>query len=190
MIKLIAVGASTGGTDAIIETIKTLPEDSPPVVIVQHLPGGFTSIYAERLAKLCRMRVKEADNGDRLSKGVIYTARADRQLTVYSGARGLYIKLGGGAKVCGHCPSVDVLFDSAAECCAGKAVGVLLTGMGRDGAEGLLKMKQSGCVTMTQDKASCVVYGMPRVAFELGAADIQGSPRELGERLNEIIKVK
>ncbi|MCH5324153.1 MAG: chemotaxis protein CheB [Eubacterium sp.] len=187
MIKLIAIGASTGGTDAIIEVVKGLPADCPPVVIVQHMPDMFTSIYAERLSKVCKMRVKEADDGDRLEKGMIVTARADRQLRVISDGDRFYLQVGTGEKVSGHCPSVDVLFQSVAKLGEKDTVGVLLTGMGKDGAQGLLEMKQAGCTTVAQDKESCVVYGMPRAAYELGAVDVQAPPEEIFILLSGLI---
>ncbi|MBO6232114.1 MAG: chemotaxis response regulator protein-glutamate methylesterase [Ruminiclostridium sp.] len=166
---VIALGASTGGTDALIEVVKRLPANSPPVVIVQHMPAGFTQMYAERLDKICAMSCKEAADGDRLRPGLIIVGAGSYHLRLQKDARGYYITSKPGAKVSGHCPSVDVLFESVAEAAGPYAVGAILTGMGADGAEGLLKMRKAGAYTIGQDEASCVVYGMPGVAFKIGA---------------------
>ncbi len=166
---IIALGASTGGTEALIEVVKRLPANSPPVVIVQHMPAGFTQMYAERLDKICAMSAKEAQDGDRLRPGLIILGAGGYHLRLCKDARGYYISSKPGPKVSGHCPSVDVLFESVAETAGNHAVGAILTGMGADGAEGLLKMRKAGAYTIGQDEASCVVYGMPGVAFKLGA---------------------
>ncbi|MBP3853995.1 MAG: chemotaxis response regulator protein-glutamate methylesterase [Ruminiclostridium sp.] len=166
---VIALGASTGGTDALIEVVKRLPANSPPVVIVQHMPAGFTQMYAERLDKICKMSCKEAQDGDRLRPGLIVLGAGGYHLRLQKDARGYYITSKPGAKVSGHCPSVDVLFESVAEAAGPHAVGAILTGMGADGAEGLLKMRKAGAYTIGQDEATCVVYGMPAVAFKNGA---------------------
>lgn len=166
---IIALGASTGGTDALIEVVKRLPANSPPVLIVQHMPAGFTQMYAERLDKICKMSCKEAQDGDRLRPGLIILGAGGYHLRLQKDARGYYVSSKPGAKVSGHCPSVDVLFESVAENAGNRAVGAILTGMGADGAEGLLKMRKSGAYTIGQDEASCVVYGMPGVAFKIGA---------------------
>lgn len=166
---IIALGASTGGTEALIEVVKRLPANSPPVVIVQHMPPGFTQMYAERLDKICAMSAKEAVDGDRLRPGLIIVGAGGKQMRLCKDARGYFVTSKPGEKVSGHCPSVDVLFESVSEVAANHAVGAILTGMGADGAEGLLKMRKRGAYTIGQDEASCVVYGMPGVAFKIGA---------------------
>lgn len=164
-----AIGASTGGTEAILEVIKDLPATSPGIVIVQHMPPVFTNMYAQRLDKLCKMRVKEAQHLDRVQKGQVIIAAGEYHMQLAKDCDGYYIKSEQGSKVSGHCPSVDVLFESVAAAAGPKAIGVILTGMGSDGARGLLKMRQKGAYTMGQDKESSIVYGMPMVAYNLGA---------------------
>lgn len=172
-VELIAIGASTGGTDAIIEVVKKLPATTPPIVIVQHMPEKFTAMYSQRLNSLSVMNVKEAVDGDRLARGQIIVARGSHQMTVEKDSMGYYITSRKGEKVSGHCPSVDVLFSSVARSAGKNAVGVILTGMGRDGAHGLLKMRNAGAYTIGQDEESSVVYGMPAVAFNEGAVITQ-----------------
>ena len=166
---VIAIGASTGGTEAIIEVVKDLPPSSPGILVVQHMPANFTRLYAQRLDKICKMEVKEAVDYDRLTPGRIIVAAGDYHMTLKKDADGYYIRSRQGEKVSGHCPSVDVLFDSTAEVAGKNVIGVLLTGMGSDGAKGLLKMRELGCHTIGQDRESCVVYGMPMEAKKLGA---------------------
>ena len=167
--KLIAIGASTGGTEAILSVVRDLPANTPGIVIVQHMPPVFTKMYAERLNKMCQMSAKEAQNGDRVQPGLIIVAEGDKQMRLASDARGYYVKVEPGEKVSGHCPSVDALFESVAAVAGSNAVGVILTGMGGDGAKNLLKMREAGAHTIGQDEATCVVYGMPMVAYNLGA---------------------
>ena len=179
---LIAIGASTGGTEAILEVIKKFPANTPGVVIVQHMPPVFTRMYAERCDKVCKMSVKEAQNGDRVERGSILIAPGgDQQMYLKEDAKGYYVYLTPGAKVSGHCPSVDVLFDSVAKTAGRNAVGVILTGMGADGAAGLLNMKRSGAHTIGQDEESCVVYGMPMVAFNNGGVTQQLTLTSIGD---------
>lgn len=170
---LIAIGASTGGPEAIIKVVKDLPENSPPVVITQHMPPKFTDMFAQRLNRLSKLEVKEAQDGDRLKPGVALVAAGDYHLRVHKDFNGYYVTSKQGEKVSGHCPSVDVLFQSVAECAKDKAIGVILTGMGADGAKGLYDMKKAGAFTIGQDMESCVVYGMPKVAFNIGAVSEQ-----------------
>lgn len=167
--RIIALGASTGGTEALIEVVRKLPADSPPVVIVQHMPANFTKMFAARMNSCSPMNVKEAEDGDRLTKGQIILAAGEYHLTLEKDAKGYYVKSKRGEKVSGHCPSVDVLFESVARTAGKDAIGAILTGMGSDGAEGLLKMRNSGAYTIGQDEESCVVYGMPGVAYKIGA---------------------
>lgn len=177
--ELIAIGASTGGTDAIIEVVQELPADTPPVVIVQHMPVGFTKMYADRLDRICKMNAKEAEDGDRMKQGLIILGHGSEQLEVHKDTLGYYVTSKPGEKVSGHCPSVDVLFSSVAKAAGKGAIGVILTGMGRDGATGLGEMKNSGAYTIGQDKESCVVYGMPCVAYEEGAVIKQAPLSEI-----------
>ncbi len=171
--RIIAIGASTGGTEAILQVLKNLPANSPGIVVVQHMPAGFTSMYANRADKLCAMSVKEAANGDRVETGKVLIGAGDYHLELKKDATGYYVTSKKGAKVSGHCPSVDVLFNSVAQTAGRNALGVILTGMGADGAKGLLAMKNSGSFTFGQNKESCVVYGMPMVAFDIGAVKKQ-----------------
>ncbi|MGV9005202.1 MAG: protein-glutamate methylesterase/protein-glutamine glutaminase [Brevundimonas sp.] len=170
--KVIVIGASTGGVEALIRTVSSFPENCPATLITQHMPANFTSSFAERLDRHCAARVTEAVDGDDLRSGHVYLAPGG--LTHLSVApSGRCCRLQAGDLVSGHRPSVDVLFHSAAVALGPRAVGVILTGMGRDGAEGLLAMRTAGAVTIGQDEASCVVFGMPRVADELGAVQRQ-----------------
>lgn len=166
---LIAIGASTGGTEAILAVLKSLPANTPGIVIVQHMPPVFTKMYAERLDKACKINVREAEDGDRVEQGLALIAPGgDRQMRVHKDTRGYYVKLTREDKVSGHCPSVDVLFESVAKTAKAESVGVILTGMGADGAKNLLTMRKAGAYTIGQDQESCVVYGMPMVAYNLG----------------------
>lgn len=172
---VIGLGASTGGTEATLEVMRRLPADIPPLVIVQHMPPGFTKMYAERLDRICAMEVREAEDGDELRRGLALVAPADFQCRVVRSWGRYKLSCRPGEKVSGHRPSVDVLFSSMAETVKGPMVGIIMTGMGRDGASGLLAMRQAGAYTIGQDKESSVVYGMPMVAREIGAVRIQAS---------------
>lgn len=171
--QIIAIGASTGGTEAIYDVIKQFGTDIPGVVIVQHMPPGFTGMYAERMNNQCRVAVKEAQSGDRVKQGQVLLAPGDKQMRVVKSRDGYHVECKFGEKVSGHCPSVNVLFNSVAETVRNSAVGVILTGMGSDGAEGLLEMHRQGAVTIGQDEITSVVYGMPKVAYEIGAVTYQ-----------------
>ncbi|MFA5455174.1 MAG: chemotaxis response regulator protein-glutamate methylesterase, partial [Sulfurimonas sp.] len=162
--KIVAIGASTGGTEALKDVLMALPRNAPGTVIVQHMPANFTPLFAQRLNTLCSMEIREAKNGDSIIPGVALIAPGDYHMVVRrSGAR-YYVEIGNGEKVSGHRPSADVLFNSVAKIAGANAIGVILTGMGGDGAKGLLAMKNAGAKTIGQDEASCVVYGMPKVA--------------------------
>ena len=179
---IIAIGASTGGTEAILEVIKRFPKSAPATVVVQHMPEGFTSMYAQRANGICDMEVREAKNGDRAEKGVVLIAPGgNNQLQVKKDMGGYHIHLAPTGKVSGHCPSVDVMFNSVAEAGGKDAVGVLLTGMGSDGANGLHAMKRAGAFTIGQDEKSSVIYGMPKVAFDIGAVTQQLPLQSIGE---------
>ncbi|MEG0278751.1 MAG: chemotaxis response regulator protein-glutamate methylesterase [Morganella sp. (in: enterobacteria)] len=169
--RIIAVGASTGGTEAIRQFLEMLPPECPPVVITQHMPAGFTRSFAERLNKLCALTVKEAEHGDQLLKGHAYIAPGDAHMLIADKGHGYQVVLQQTPPVNRHRPSVDVLFDSVAESAGRKCIAVLLTGMGMDGARGMLNLHQKGAVTYAQDERSCVVFGMPRAAIELDAVD-------------------
>lgn len=170
---IIALGASTGGTEALESVIRNFPADTPPVIIVQHMPAGFTKLYSERLDRSCKMHVKEAQDGDRLERGLIVVGAGEHHLRLCKDARGWYVSSKPGEKVSGHCPSVDVMFNSVADVAGPLAIGAILTGMGRDGADGLLRMRQAGSFTVGQDKETSVVYGMPMEAFNCGAVEVQ-----------------
>ena len=169
--KIVIVGASTGGTEALREFLVVLPEDAPGIVIVQHMPENFTRAFANRLDTLCRVSVKEAENDDTVIRGRALIAPGNKHtLLKRSGAR-YYVEVKDGPLVSRHRPSVDVLFRSAARYAGKNAIGVIMTGMGDDGAKGMLEMKEAGAYTIAQDEASCVVFGMPKEAIKLNAVD-------------------
>jgi two-component system chemotaxis response regulator CheB len=167
---VVAIGASTGGTEALRAILEVLPADAPGIAIVQHMPEGFTRAFAQRLDGLCRVRVKEAEPGDRVEAGQVLIAPGNRHLLLRRSGTTYRADLVDGPPVSRHRPSVDVLFRSVAQAAGPRAVGVLLTGMGRDGADGLLEMKHMGAATLAQDEASSVVFGMPKEAIAAGAA--------------------
>lgn len=169
--KVVAVGASTGGTEALKDFLEAMPLDSPGIVIVQHMPEHFTARFAERLDGLCRITVKEAQDNDTIIRGQALIAPGNRHMLLKrSGAR-YYVELRDGPLVCRHRPSVDVLFRSAARYGGRNVVGVIMTGMGDDGAKGMLEMKEAGACNLAQDEATCVVFGMPAEAIKAGAVD-------------------
>ncbi len=172
---LVGLGASTGGTEATLEVMRRLPADIPPMVIVQHMPKGFTQMYADRLNRICKMEVREARNGDELHRGLALVAPADLQCRVVRIGEKYTVSCTPGEKVSGHRPSVDAMFHSMAEVVRCKMVGIIMTGMGQDGAAGLLAMRRKGAYTIGQDQESSVVYGMPMVANDIGAVCIQAS---------------
>ncbi|WP_445005357.1 protein-glutamate methylesterase/protein-glutamine glutaminase [Halomonas mongoliensis] len=185
--KLLIIGASTGGTEAIRRVLEPLPANSPAIMIAQHMPGGFTRSFAERLDRLCQIRVKEAEEGERVLPGHAYIAPGDAHLTLARSGANYVARLDQGPPVNRHRPSVDVLFRSAAEQAGRNSVGVLLTGMGKDGAAGLLEMRRAGAPTIAQDEASCVVFGMPREAIALGAACEVLSLEQIAPRLLALV---
>lgn len=180
--KIIFVGASTGGTEAIKEFLLGIPADCPPILIVQHMPESFTGSFARRLDSLCQPTVVEAKGNEKLESGKVFIAPGHSHLQVKRSASGLVTELLATPPVNRHRPSVDVLFDSAAAVVGRQAVGVILTGMGKDGAQGLMRMRQAGARTLGQDEASCVVYGMPREAFLVGAVEEQCPLDEMARR--------
>ncbi|MFH1841952.1 MAG: chemotaxis response regulator protein-glutamate methylesterase [bacterium] len=169
--KVIVIGASTGGTEAIKELLGHFPVTTPGCVIVQHMPAGFTTVFAERLHKQVDMEVREAKDGDRVIPGRVLIAPGDYHMQVVRSGGFYSVRCETGEKVCGHCPSVEVLMRSAATSLGANAIGVMLTGMGRDGAEGMKAMRDAGARTLAQDEKSCVVFGMPKVAYEIGGAE-------------------
>jgi two-component system chemotaxis response regulator CheB len=181
--KLIIVGASTGGTEAIREVLMPLPPDAPAVLIAQHMPPGFTKSFAQRLNGLCRITVKEAEHGERVLPGHAYIAPGHAHLLLARSGANYIAHLSDDPPVNRHRPSVDVLFRSAALHAGKNAVGVILTGMGRDGAAGLLDMRKAGAYTLAQDEASCIVFGMPREAIAMGAADEIAPLSEMSRRV-------
>jgi two-component system, chemotaxis family, protein-glutamate methylesterase/glutaminase len=170
---ILAIGASTGGTEAIYSVITALPRDMPGILIVQHMPPVFTKLYADRLNNSCKLEVKEAQDGDVIKPGRVLVAAGDFHMRLAKGPSGYYVKCAQGDRVNGHCPSVDVLFDSVAEVAKDKAIGVILTGMGADGAKGLLNMRKQGAYTIGQDEKTSTVYGMPMVAYNIGGVEKQ-----------------
>jgi two-component system chemotaxis response regulator CheB len=166
---VVAIGASTGGTEALSKIIADLPSHMPPIVIVQHIPEGFSRAFADRLNQISHLRVKEAVDGDVLETGQVLVAPGDRQMAITGRAGHYKVRVYAGDKVNGHRPSVDVLFRSVAECVKGSTLGLILTGMGSDGADGLLQMRKNGAITFGQDASTSVVYGMPKVAHQIGA---------------------
>jgi two-component system, chemotaxis family, protein-glutamate methylesterase/glutaminase len=169
---VVAIGASTGGTEALKEILRAMPYDAPGIVIVQHMPAGFTAAFAQHLADICKMEVREAVAGDRIVRGRALLARGDRHFRVQRRGFDLVAEVDDSPPVSRHRPSVDVLFRSVAEAVGPRAVGVILTGMGADGAEGLLAMKRAGASTIAQDESTSVVFGMPKEAIDRGAVDV------------------
>ena len=184
--KVVAVGASTGGTEALRQFLESLPADAPGIVIVQHMPEQFTASFAKRLDQLCRVSVKEAEEGDSVVRGQALIAPGNKHLLLQrSGAR-YYVEVKDGPLVCRHRPSVDVLFRSTARYAGKNALGIIMTGMGDDGARGMLEMKEAGAFTIAQDEASCIVFGMPAEAIKLGGVD---SVLPLPSIANEVVRL-
>lgn len=186
--KVVAVGASTGGTEALRELLEAMPPDAPGLAIVQHMPEVFTAAFASRLSLTCKIEVKEAAADDRLASGRALIAPGNRHLAVRRSGAHYFVELLDGPPVSRHRPSVDVLFRSVAQAAGPNAVGVILTGMGDDGAAGLLEMKQAGAHTMAQDEATSVVFGMPKEAIQRGAVDeVLPMPRIAGAILKRTL---
>jgi len=184
--KIVAIGSSTGGVEALLNIVQRLPENCCPTVITQHMPASFTKSFAERLNRASAATVSEARDGDPLVPGRVYVAPGGDFHLEVEGTRHLRCRVTQGDPVSGHSPSVDVLFSSVARSAKDHALGVILTGMGRDGARGLLAMRQAGARTLGQDEATCVVYGMPRAAFELGAVERQLPLEKLGPAIRNL----
>lgn len=187
---VVAIGSSTGGVEALLTLLAAFPANCPPTLITQHMPKTFTGSFAARLDRTCAASVAEAEDGARLQQGQIYLAPGgDHHLEIEASAGGPICRLRLGPPVSGHRPSVDALFHSVART-APHAVGVILTGMGKDGAQGLLAMRKAGARTLGQDEASCVVYGMPRAAFEIGAVETQAPLSRLGDSIIQLCSAK
>jgi two-component system chemotaxis response regulator CheB len=169
--KIVCIGSSTGGTEALKEVLTALPADSPGIVVVQHMPENFTAAFARRMNGLCNVEVREAKEGDDVLPGRVLIAPGNRHMLLNRVGSNFRVVIKDGPLVSRHRPSVDVLFRSAAQYAGRNAIGIILTGMGDDGAKGLLEMKNAGALTIAQNEATCVVFGMPRVAIEIGAAD-------------------
>lgn len=180
---VVAIGASTGGTEATAAVVKGFGPDIPGIVCVQHMPPGFTQMYAKRLNDESSLHVKEAETGDRVLPGhMLIAPGGDRQMHLVKVGGGYQVEVKPGPKVNGHCPSVEVLFESVAKAAGADAVGIILTGMGGDGAKGLLSMRKAGARTIGQDESTCVVYGMPKVAYDLGAVEYQEKLSDIAGR--------
>ena len=181
--KVIAIGASTGGTEAIRHVLCALPADTPGIVIVQHMPPGFTTLFAQRLDEQCAMRVKEAATGDRILRGRVLIAPGNYHMRVVRSGGTYLVDCSQSNKVCGNRPSVEVLFNSVAGSAGANAVGVILTGMGADGATGLVNMRKAGADTIAQDEATSVVFGMPKAAYESGGTSTLVPLQEIADRM-------
>ncbi|MDE7478572.1 MAG: chemotaxis-specific protein-glutamate methyltransferase CheB [Lachnospiraceae bacterium] len=180
---IIAIGASTGGTEAIATVVRELRRDIPGIVMVQHMPEGFTQMYARRLDKEGEVSVKEAVSGDVVKPGQILLAPGDKQMRIVKVNGRYQVECKFGPRVTGHCPSVDALFESVARVAGKDAIGVLMTGMGSDGAKGLLAMKNAGARTIGQDEKTCIVYGMPKVAYDIGAVNWQVPLEQIAQKI-------
>ena len=185
---LIAIGASTGGTEALYHVLKDLPPNMPGIVVVQHIPPVFSKMFADRLNAQTNLLVKEAETGDVVETGKVLIAPGDFHMRIRQSAGKRKVECFINEKVNGHCPSCDVLFYSVAEQAGKHAIGVILTGMGYDGAKGLLAMKKAGAKTIGQDEASCVVYGMPKAAYDIGAVDKQLPLGDMAKMLQRMSK--
>lgn len=186
--KIIAIGASTGGTDALYNVLKVFPATAPGIVAVQHIPPVFSRMFADRLNNQTKLWVKEAQTGDYIEQGKVIIAPGNQHIRIIKLGNRYKVELCGTEKVNGHCPSVDVLFDSVAKAAGSNAVGVILTGMGYDGAKGLLSMRRKGARTIGQDEKSSVVYGMPKVAFDIGAVEKQASLESIPQLIFSMLK--
>jgi two-component system chemotaxis response regulator CheB len=169
--RVVALGTSTGGTQALESVLSALPRNSPGIVVVQHMPEKFTAAFSQRLDDVCEIEVKEAQDNDRVLPGRALIAPGGRQMSLKRSGALYYVEVRSAPPVNRHCPSVDVLFRSVARGAGKNALGVIMTGMGHDGARGLLEMREAGAQTVAQDETSCVVFGMPKEAIKLGGAD-------------------
>ena len=187
--KIVAIGSSTGGTNALESLLKALPADIPPMVVVQHMPSGFTKLFADRLNALYKQEIREAISGDYLMQGRMLLAPADRHMKLVRRSGRLAVECFVGNKIHGVMPAADVLFESVADTVKSAAVGVILTGMGSDGAKGLMKMHNAGAKTIGQDEASSVIYGMPKAAKDIGAVDYELHLDKIPEMILNLAKL-
>ncbi|MBS0196874.1 MAG: chemotaxis response regulator protein-glutamate methylesterase [Planctomycetes bacterium] len=183
--KVIAMGSSTGGTEALREVLSGLPKQTPGIVMTQHMPEGFTTSFAQRLDSLSEIEVREAKDGDWVTPGLALLAPGNRHMRLARDGARYIVRVGDGPRVCRHRPSVEVLFESAARCAGPNAMGIIMTGMGDDGATGLVSMRQAGAFTVAQDEASCVVFGMPREAIARGGAMVVSPLKEISRHIQE-----
>ena len=182
--KIIIIGGSAGSTEALPKILATFDKNTPPAAVVLHMPEGYTSLYAKRMnAEHPQLTIVEAEQGLYLRNGMVVIAQGDKHMRLFKDAKGYFVTCESGPKVSGHCPSVDVFFESAAYCAGGEAIGVILTGMGKDGARGLSQMHHAGAYTIGQSEKSSAVYGMPKAAFELGAVDKQCDLEKIGDAI-------
>ena len=179
--QLIVLGASTGGTEIILKILQAFPKDAPPILIVQHMPPVFTKMYAQRLHNNTPLTVWEAQDGDELKTGLVLLAPGGLQMQLSHQNNRYTVSVSKGELHSGHAPSVDLLFNSVSKICARQTIGVILTGMGADGAQGLLNLRKAGAYTLGQDQHTSIVYGMPKVAYDMGAVMKQGSPDEIAQ---------
>lgn len=181
--RIVCIGVSTGGTESLRDVLEVLPRRAPAILIVQHMPQGFTAAFAKRLDGLCEINVKEAEDGDTVTPGCVYIAPGGRHMLLQRSGQRYYIAIKDGPAVSRHRPSADVLFRSAAQYAGSNALGIIMTGMGDDGAKGLLEMRRLGAATRAQDEESCVVFGMPKEAIARGAVEkvvsLAQIPREI-----------
>ncbi len=181
--KIVAIGASTGGVEAVNQILQSMPPDAPAILVTLHMPENFTASFARRLNSACAIRVAEASDGERILPGHAYIAPGSTHLRLGRSGANYVCVVRGRERVSGHCPSVDVLFQSTAEAAGKNAIGVILTGMGKDGAEGLLSLRRSGASTLGQDEDSCVVYGMPKAALERGAVEVEAPLSRIAQEI-------
>ncbi len=187
---VVALGASTGGTEALYDIIRQFKPDIPGTVVVQHMPPGFTRMYADRLESQCAVRVCEAADGDLVEQGKVLIAPGDKQMRLIRTGDNYRVSCKPGERVSGHCPSVDVLFESVASNAGKDAIGAIMTGMGADGSKGMLKMRKAGAHTVGQNMDTCVVYGMPKVAYDIGAVEIQKPLLDIPAQIYKFINMR
>jgi two-component system chemotaxis response regulator CheB len=183
--RIVAIGSSTGGVEALITVLSAMPENCPPIVVTQHMPATFTKSFAARLDRMCAPQVSEAEDGQLVKPGQVLIAPGGLRHMEVTGGSSPFARLREADLINGHRPSVDALFNSVATQCGSRSVGLILTGMGKDGAKGLLAMRQAGARTFGQDEATCVVYGMPKAAFEMGAVERQAPLGDLSRLVLE-----
>jgi len=184
--KVVAIGASTGGTEALREVLEQFPPNAPGTVVVQHMPEHFTKSFADRLNQMCKVEVREAVDGDQVVPGRVLIAPGNKHMTLKRSGALYQVQVKQGPLVCRHRPSVEVLFRSVAQFAGKNAIGVMLTGMGADGAQGMLEMKKAGAVNIAQDEASCIVFGMPKEAIACGAVDKVISLRQIAKQVLDL----